>query len=171
MKSQPPPPCPFDPIRPSEWVRDDSYYMALAFNEALRGWKENEVPIGAVVVFEGRVIARAWNQVEQLNDPTAHAEIIAITQATREVGDWRLNGATLYVTKEPCPMCAGASIMARLEQVVYAVADPKMGCLGGATALHTLPRLNHRLSTVSGPREAECKALLQAYFQRKREAG
>lgn len=171
MKSRPPPPCPFDPIRPSELVRDDAYYMALAFNEALRGWKDNEVPIGAVVLFEGRVIARAWNQVEQLNDPTAHAEILAITQASREIGDWRLNGAVLYVTKEPCPMCAGASIMARLEKVVYAVSDPKMGCLGGATALHSLPRLNHHLTTFSGPREAECKALLQAYFQRKREPG
>lgn len=169
MKSTPPPPCPFEPIRPSELVRDDSYYMALAFNEALKGWKANEVPIGAVLVFEERVIARAWNQVEVLNDPTAHAEVLAITQATREVGDWRLNGARLYVTKEPCPMCAGASIMARLDKLVFAVPDPKMGCLGGATSLHQLPRLNHQLIVESGIREAECKELLQAYFQIKRQ--
>ena len=171
MKTTPPPPCPFDPIRPSELVRDDAYYMALAFNEAIKGWKANEVPIGAILVFQDQVIARAWNQVEMLNDPTAHAEMLTITQAARHIGDWRLNGATLYVTKEPCPMCAGASIMARLDRVIYAVSDPKMGCLGGATALHDLPRLNHRVSIIAGPREAECKEMLQAYFQRKRQTG
>jgi tRNA(adenine34) deaminase len=171
MKTTPPPPCPFDPIRPSELVRDDAYYMALAFNEAIKGWKANEVPIGAILVFQDQVIARAWNQVEMLNDPTAHAEMLTITQAARHIGDWRLNGATLYVTKEPCPMCAGASIMARLDRVVYAVPDPKMGCLGGATALHELPRFNHRVSITAGPREAECKEMLQAYFQRKRQTG
>ena len=103
-----------------------------------------------------------------MNDPTAHAEILAITQATEIIGDWRLNGANLYVTKEPCPMCSGASIMARLSKVIYAVPDPKMGCLGGATAVQELPKLNHRLETQSGVMESECKAVLQEYFQRKR---
>jgi tRNA(adenine34) deaminase len=171
MKSTEPPPCPFDPIRPSELNRDAAYYMSFAFNESLRAWKENEVPIGAVIEFEGKIIARAFNRVESLNDPTAHAEILAITQATGVIGDWRLNGASLYVTKEPCPMCSGASIMARLSRVFYAVSDPKMGCLGGASAVHRLPRLNHRLDVHCGTLEAECRAVLQAYFQRKRSGG
>jgi tRNA(adenine34) deaminase len=168
MKADPPPPCPFERMRPSELCRDDNYYMAQAYNESLKGWAENEVPIGAVIVYKGSIIARAHNRVEGLNDPTAHAEILAITQASEKIGDWRMNEALLYVTKEPCPMCSGASIMARLSMVVYAVGDPKMGCLGGATELHQLPRLNHRLAVRSGILEAECKAVLQAYFQRKR---
>jgi tRNA(adenine34) deaminase len=148
--------------------RDKAYYMSYAYNEALKSWKANEVPIGAVIEFNGAIIARAYNQVESLNDPTAHAEILAITQATEVIGDWRLNGATLYVTKEPCPMCSGASIMARLSGVVYAVPDPKMGCMGGAASVHDLPQLNHRVTVEAGVLEAQCKAVLQGYFQRKR---
>ena len=168
MKTSEPPPCPFEPIRPSELNRDAAYYMAHAYNESLRAWKANEVPIGAIIEYEGAIIARAYNQVESLNDPTAHAEVLAITQATGIIGDWRLNGATLYVTKEPCPMCSGATIMARLSKVFFAVHDPKMGCLGGATAVQELPGLNHRVEVVGGILEEECKAVLQAYFQRKR---
>jgi len=170
MKTDAPPPCPFAPLRPSELNRDAVYYMAQAYNEALKAWRANEVPVGAVIEFEGAVIARAHNRVESLNDPTAHAEILAITQAAGHVGDWRLNGATLYVTKEPCPMCSGASVMARMSAVHYAVADPKMGCMGGATALHELPRLNHRVTVRAGALEPECRELLQAYFQLKRGA-
>jgi tRNA(adenine34) deaminase len=170
MKTDAPPPCPFAPLHPSELNRDAAYYMAHAYNEALKAWRANEVPVGAVIEFEGAIIARAHNRVESLNDPTAHAEILAITQAAGHVGDWRLNGATLYVTKEPCPMCSGASIMARLARVRYAVADPKMGCMGGATALHGLPQLNHRVAVEGGVREDECRELLQAYFQLKRGA-
>ncbi len=162
--------CPWPRLRPSELVRDDAYYMAHAYNEARRAWEEDEVPIGAVVEYEGEIIARAHNQVEQLKDPTAHAEILAITQAASVIGDWRLNKATLYVTKEPCPMCAGASIMARLNRVVYAVADPKMGCLGGATSLHALPKLNHRLAVTQGVLQEECLQLLRAFFEQKRNA-
>lgn len=168
MKTTAPPPCPFDPLRPSELNRDAAYYMSHAFNESLRAWRQNEVPVGAVIEFEGAIIARAFNQVESLNDPTAHAEMLAITQATGLIGDWRLNGTTLYVTKEPCPMCSGAMIMARVSRVVYAVPDPKMGCLGGAAAVHELPRVNHRVEVRPGVLETECKAVLQAYFQRKR---
>ena len=168
MKANPPPPCPFEPLHPSELVRDPAYFMSYAYNEALKAWRANEVPIGAVIEYNGAIIARSYNQVEALNDPTAHAEILAITQATGIIGDWRLNGATLYVTKEPCPMCSGASIMARLSAVVFAVPDPKMGCLGGATSVHSLPDLNHRVAVQSGILEAECKAVLQGYFQRKR---
>ena len=142
--------------------------MSHAYNEALKAWQANEVPIGAIIEFNGNIIARAFNQVESLNDPTAHAEILAITQATEIIGDWRLNGATLYVTKEPCPMCSGASVMARLSRVVYAVADPKMGCLGGAASIQDLPKLNHRVTVEIGVLEHECKAVLQEYFQRKR---
>lgn len=142
--------------------------MQHAFNEALRAWRNNEVPVGAVIVWQGNIIARAYNRVESLNDPTAHAEVLAITAAARAVGDWRLNGATMYVTKEPCPMCSGAAIMARLDALVHALADPKMGCLGGSTSLHSLPDLNHRLSVRSGVLEAECREMLQAWFQLKR---
>ena len=168
MKTTPPPPCPFERLHPSELNRNAAYYMSHAYNESLKAWKANEVPIGAVIEYNGAIIARAFNQVESLNDPTAHAEILAITQATEIIGDWRLNGATLFVTKEPCPMCSGASIMARLSKVTYAVPDPKMGCMGGATSVHELPDLNHSVSVESGVMEAECKAVLQGYFQRKR---
>jgi tRNA(adenine34) deaminase len=161
-------PSPWPRIRPSELQRDDSYYMAHAYNEALRAWEEDEVPIGAVVVHGEEIIARAHNQVEQLKDPTAHAEILAITQAAHSIGDWRLNNATLYVTKEPCPMCAGAAILGRLKRVVFGVADPKMGCLGGATGLHELPGLNHRVVVTAGILEAACRELLQEFFERKR---
>lgn len=160
--------CPFDKMYPSALERDDLYYMQLAFNQAVDAWRANEVPIGAVIVSDGELIAAAHNSVESAKDPTAHAEMLAITSAAAKIGDWRLNSATLYVTKEPCPMCAGASIMARLGKVVFAVSDPKMGCLGGATELHQLTQLNHRLLVERGVLEAECRAILQAFFQLKR---
>ena len=142
--------------------------MKLAYNQAIDAWRNNEVPIGAVIEYQGEIIASAYNQVESTCDPTAHAEIIAITQASRQLKDWRLNQARLFVTKEPCPMCSGASIMARLAEVIYAVPDTKMGCLGGATAVHELPHLNRYLKTSSGVLHDECLALLQAFFQKKR---
>ncbi len=160
--------CPFAKRYPSELLRDDAYYMQWAFNEAIEAWKRDEVPVGAVIAYGGQVVARAHNHVDSLKDPSAHAEMLAITKAAHVIGDWRLNGATLYVTKEPCPMCSGAAIMARLERVVYGVRDPKMGCLGGATALHLLPRLNHSLDITAGVMEVECRDILQAYFALKR---
>lgn len=144
--------------------------MTLAFNEALDAWREDEVPVGAVIEHGGNVIASAHNRTIATNDPTAHAEMLAITQAAATLGDWRLNECTLYVTKEPCPMCSGAAIMARLGSVVFGWGDPKMGCLGGAFSLHELPRLNHRVNVVSGVMEDECRAVLQAYFKGKRAA-
>ncbi len=165
---RPPLPCPFEKRFPSQLVRDDAHFMALAFNQAIDAWRSDEVPIGAVVVLDDEVIGSAHNQVDSLRDPTAHAELLAITQAARAIGDWRLNAATLYVTKEPCPMCSGAMLMARLGRVVYAVADPKMGCLGGATDLNALPRVNHHCVVDRGVLEPECRALLQAYFKLKR---
>lgn len=161
--------CPFNKIHPSELLRDDTYYMSLAYNQAIKAWNEDEVPIGAVISYEGQVIASTYNQVERLKDPTAHAEILAITQASEFIGDWRLNDCTLYVTKEPCPMCSGASIMARLSRVVYAFGDPKMGCMGGAIELHKIPTLNHQCEVTSGVMEFECKTMVQAYFQLKRK--
>jgi tRNA(adenine34) deaminase len=147
------------------------YFMQLALEEAQQAWRENEVPIGAVIVYEGRVIASAHNQREQLRDPTAHAEMIAITQAAESRQSWRLDGCTLYVTLEPCPMCAGAIIQARLPTVVYGAADPKAG------AVHTLyrmlddPRLNHRAEVVAGVLPEPCSQILSQFFQEQRRLG
>ena len=162
-------PCPFEKRFPSELKKDDVYYMSLAYNEALAAWRVDEVPIGALLVIDGTVVGRAHNQRDSLKDPTAHAEMLAITQAASAIGDWRLNAATLYVTKEPCPMCAGATLMARLGRVVFAVGDPKMGGLGGAYDVNSIAGANHRCEVVRGVLEAECLELLQAYFRLKRE--
>ena len=162
------PECPFEPLFPSYLVRDDEFFMKLAYNQALKAWKLGEVPVGAVIEYGGEVIAQAHNTVEQSQDPTAHAEILAITQASAKIGDWRLNGATLYVTKEPCPMCSGASIMARLSRVVYAVPDSKMGFLGGALSTHEVPTLNHHLQITQGVLQDECLELIKTYFALKR---
>jgi tRNA(adenine34) deaminase len=143
--------------------------MSLAYNHAIDAWREDEVPIGAVIVSGGEVIASAHNQVEGSKDPTAHAEMLALTQAASKLGDWRLEGATIFVTKEPCPMCSGALVMARVKRVCFAVPDPKMGCLGGAANLNELPRSNHHFEIAAGGvLEDECRALLQAFFREKR---
>lgn len=144
--------------------------MTLAYNEAIEAWKGNEVPIGAIVEYRGEVIGKGHNQVELSKDPTAHAEMIAITQAAGFIGDWRLNEATLYVTKEPCPMCSGAAIMSRLKRVLYAVPDPKMGGLGGAFNVNEYPGMNHTSIIESGTLHDDCKELLQCFFRLKRES-
>lgn len=162
-------PCPFQKVFPSELVRDDAYFMAHAFNEAIEAWKEDEVPVGAVIVSDGIIIASAHNRTIATTDPTAHAEMLAVTQAAKAIGDWRLNACTLYVTKEPCPMCSGAMLVSRVGRVVYAWGDPKMGCLGGATALQDLPKTNHRPQVDCGVMENACRELVQAYFRAKRE--
>lgn len=161
-------PCPFEKVFPSQLQRDDDFYMWLAYNQAIDAWKQDEVPIGAVIVQGGEVIAAAHNQRDSSRDPTAHAEILAMTQAAKAVDNWRLTDATLYVTKEPCPMCSGATLMSRLKRVVYAVGDPKMGCLGGATDLNALPGSNHRVELTRGVLEKPCLDLIRAYFQLKR---
>ena len=161
--------CPFEKRFPSQLVRDDTLFRSLAYNQAIDAWRLDEVPIGCVIELGGEVIASAHNTVEGAHDPTAHAEVLAITQAAASIGDWRLDGATLYVTKEPCPMCSGATLMSRLKRVCYAVPDPKMGCLGGATNLNDLPRVNHHLElTAGGVLEPECRDLIQAFFRLKR---
>jgi tRNA(adenine34) deaminase len=162
-------PCPFDKRFPSQLVRDDVFYMSLAYNLAIDAWRADEVPIGAIIELGGEIIGAAHNSVETGNDPTAHAEMLAVTQAAAKIGDWRLEGASLYVTKEPCPMCSGAMLMSRVKRVCYAVPDPKMGCLGGAADLNALPRVNHHLElTRGGVLEEECRQLLQAFFRLKR---
>jgi tRNA(adenine34) deaminase len=164
-----PPPCPFEKRFPSQLVRDDVFYMSLAFNQAIDAWRQDEVPIGAVIEVGGEIVGAAHNTVETSRDPTAHAEVLALTQAAARLGDWRIEGATVYVTKEPCPMCSGALLMSRVKRVCFAVPDPKMGCLGGATDLNRLPRMNHRLELTSGGvLEAECRELLQTFFRLKR---
>ena len=161
--------CPFEKRFPSQLLRDDAFFMSLAYNQAIDAWRQDEVPIGAVIVSGGEVIGAAHNRVEGSRDPTAHAEMLALTQAASRLGDWRIEGATVYVTKEPCPMCSGAMVMSRVKRVCYAVADPKMGCLGGAANLNELPRSNHRLELTAGSvLEDECRALIQAFFRTKR---
>jgi tRNA(adenine34) deaminase len=150
-------------------LQSDHYFMGEALRQATRAYEAQEVPIGAVVVREGRIIARAFNQVELLKDATAHAEMLALTQAEEAVGDWRLTDCTLYVTKEPCPMCAGAIIHVRLARVVFGASDPKAGAAGSALNLLQFPTLNHRCVITPGVREPECRGLLQAFFAEKRE--
>ncbi len=160
--------CPFAKIHPSELNRDDSYFMAQAFNCAVDAWYADEVPIGAVIVHAGAVIASAFNQTRMLGDPTAHAEMLAIGQAASALGDWRLNECTLYVTKEPCPMCSGAMVVARMGRVVFGLPDPKMGCVGGVVDLGGLPHSNHRFEAEGGVMLEPCQSILQAFFKLKR---
>lgn len=162
------PPCPFEPLHPSYMLRDETFFMKLAYNQALKAWAEGEVPVGAVIEMGGEIIAQAHNMVETMKDPTAHAEILAITQAAAKLGDWRLNGANLYVTKEPCPMCSGACVMSRITKVFYAVEDLKMGFLGGVMKFHDVPTLNHSLQVQSGVLRAECLEMIKTFFSLKR---
>ncbi len=164
------PDCPFQKRFPSQLIRDDVFYMTLAYNEAIDAWHSNEVPIGAVIECEGQVVGKGSNQVESANDPTAHAEMIAITQAANSLEDWRLNKATLFVTKEPCPMCSGAAIMSRLGRLVYAVPDSKMGGLGGAFDVNGYPGMNHTSIIDKGVLHDDCLELIQTFFRLKRES-
>ena len=149
-------------------LHSDDYFMGEALRQAAKAYAAGEVPVGAVIVREGRVIARAFNQVELLKDATAHAEMLALTQAEQAVGDWRLTDCTLYVTKEPCPMCAGAVVHTRLARVVFGAEDPKGGAAGGAMNLLQFPTLNHRCEITPGLRREECRAMLQKFFSEQR---
>lgn len=151
--------------------KDDGAWMEEALREARRAAAEGEVPVGAVVVKDGKALGRGRNQRERLRDPTAHAEMIAITQAAEAVGTWRLDGATLFVTLEPCPMCAGALVNARMGRLVYGADDPKAGACGSLFDLPNDRRLNHRLPVVRGVRAAECGALLTEFFRARRRRG
>lgn len=147
---------------------EDERFMREALREAVAAQEEGEVPVGAVIVREGRIVAAAHNQREQLRDPTAHAEMIAITQAAAAVGDWRLEQCTLYVTLEPCPMCAGAIVQARIPRVVYGARDPKAGACASLYRLLDDPRLNHRAECSGGVLEDACAELLRAFFRQRR---
>jgi len=149
-------------------LQSDDYFMREALRQAARAYEAGEVPIGAVIAREGRLIARAFNQVELLKDATAHAEMLALTQAEEVMGDWRLTGCTLYVTKEPCPMCAGAIVHTRLARVVFGASDPKAGAAGSALNLLQFPSLNHHCEITRGVCEAECRSLLQNFFAEQR---
>jgi tRNA(adenine34) deaminase len=146
----------------------DEHFMAEALRQAQKALAAEEVPVGAVIVRQERVIARAHNQVELLKDATAHAEMLALTQAAEIVADWRLTDCTLFVTKEPCPMCAGAIINARLQRVVFGAPDPKGGAAGSAMNLLQFPTLNHRCTITGSVRLEECRALLKAFFNARR---
>jgi len=155
---------------PPEQAAHDAL-MRRALEEAEAALGEDEVPVGAVVVHDGRVVASAHNQREALRDPTAHAEMIAITQAAQLLGSWRLDGCTLYVTLEPCPMCAGAIVLARIPRLVYGATDPKAGAVASLYRLLDDPRLNHQVEVVSGVLAAPCGELLTRFFEQKRREG
>jgi tRNA(adenine34) deaminase len=151
-------------------ISSDTYFMGQALRQARKAEAQNEVPIGAIVVRAQEIIARSWNQVETLKDATAHAEMLAITQAESAIGDWRLDQCDLYVTKEPCPMCAGAMVNARLRRVIFGCHDPKSGAAGGMINLLQMPPLNHQCEIVSGVRETECREILQNFFKAARKS-
>jgi len=142
--------------------------MRMAVEAAKIAEENGDVPIGAVIVKDGKIIARAYNQREQLQDPTAHAEIIALTQAASAVENWHLNGCTIYVTLEPCPMCAGALVLARMDRLVYGCDDPKTGAVKSLYNIVTDDRLNHRLEVTSGVLADECSKQLQNFFAKRR---
>ncbi len=147
--------------------RSHEYYMRLAIAEAEKAFKNNEVPVGVIIVYENSIIAKAHNQRELLSDPTAHAEMIAITQASAYLQNWRLSNTTVYVTLEPCTMCAGALVQARAKNLVYGAKDEKNGACESTVNLVNDPRFNHRLNVVSGVLENECSLLLKQFFLEK----
>ncbi len=146
----------------------DEYFMREALRQAQKACEAGEVPIGAVVVLEGKIIGRAHNQVELLKDATAHAEMLALTQAEAAVGDWRLTECDLYVTKEPCAMCAGALVHTRIRRVIFGCTDPAAGAAGSVMNLLQMPALNHRCDIASGVLQEECAAILQDFFRKRR---
>jgi tRNA(adenine34) deaminase len=151
--------------------RQDEQMIRQALREAERALEAGDVPVGAVVVHDGRVIGRGCNQREQLQDPTAHAEMIALTAAAAAMETWRLEGCTIYVTLEPCTMCAGAIVLARIERLVFGATDPKAGACGSVYNVVDDPRLNHRVPTTAGVLADECGRLLSDFFARQRAMG
>ena len=148
---------------------NDEHFMREALRQAQKAFEASEVPVGAVVVRAGHIIARASNQVELLKDATAHAEMLALTQAEAAVGDWRLTDCDFYVTKEPCPMCAGALVHTRIRRVVFGCTDSSTGAAGSVMNLLQMPTLNHRCDVASGVLRDECAAILQNFFRKRRD--
>ncbi|MFZ4597851.1 MAG: tRNA adenosine(34) deaminase TadA [Terrimicrobiaceae bacterium] len=151
-------------------LASDQSYMREALRLARKAFAADEVPVGAIIVRNETVIARAWNQVELLKDATAHAEMLAITQAEADVGDWRLTDCDLYVTKEPCPMCAGAIVHARLRRVIFGCSDPRGGAAGGLINILQMPQLNHQCEITQGVLPDECGGLLKEFFSIRRKS-
>ena len=147
----------------------DEYFMHEALRQGQKAYAADEVPVGAVVVREDKIIGRAHNQVEFLKDATAHAEMLALTQAEAAVGDWRLMDCDLYVTKEPCAMCAGALVHTRIRRVIFGCADPSAGAAGSVMNLLQMQFFNHRCQITSGVLRKECAAILQDFFRKRRE--
>lgn len=147
----------------------DEKYMNLALSEAKKAFEKDEVPVGAVIVIDGKVISRGFNLRESKSDPTMHAEIVAIRKACKKLNSWRLENATLYVTIEPCAMCAGTIIWARIKRVVYGAPDLKAGALGGVLNLNNEKKLNHHFDITSGILEKECGQLMKDFFKQKRK--
>ena len=147
----------------------DEYFMREALRQGQKAYAADEVPVGAVVAREGKIIGRAHNQVELLKDATAHAEMLALTQAEAAVGDWRLTDCDLYVTKEPCAMCAGAVVHTRIRRVIFGCADPSAGAAGSVMNLLQMQSLNHRCEITSGVLQTECAAILQEFFRKRRD--
>jgi tRNA(adenine34) deaminase len=158
---------PEEPSQPIDLTSDD-HFMGEALRLARAAYEAGEVPVGAVIVRNAKIIARAHNQVELLKDATAHAEILAITQAANSLGDWRLEACTLFVTKEPCPMCAGATMLSRLKRLVFGVRDERAGGAGSVFPITSSPGLNHVLEVQSGVRETEARDLLKSFFRARR---
>ncbi|MCX5667143.1 MAG: tRNA adenosine(34) deaminase TadA [Candidatus Omnitrophica bacterium] len=148
----------------------DQYYMSEALKEAEKAFDSDEVPVGAVIVYDGRIIARAHNQIKLLKDPTAHAEMIAITQAASYLGSERLINTSMYVTIEPCSMCAGALVLARVKRLVYGAGDPRTGACGSVFNITDNKKLNHRIKVEKGVLEKECAGSLREFFSKKRSA-
>lgn len=146
----------------------DEYYMIEAIKAAQIAEENGDVPIGACIVYENKIIAKAWNQREHLQDPTAHAEILALTQAAEYLGNWRLHGCTIYVTLEPCTMCAGALVLSRLDRLVYASDDPKTGAVSSLYNIVQDERLNHRIEVTKGVLHEPCSLMLSDFFRRRR---
>jgi tRNA(adenine34) deaminase len=149
-------------------TEQDEKYMRLAIDQAKIAEENGDVPIGVVIVCKNQIIAKAYNQREQLQDPTAHAEIIALTQAAAALENWHMNGCTMYVTLEPCPMCAGALVLSRMDKLIYGCDDPKTGAVKSLYTIVTDERLNHRLEVTSGVLADECAKQLQDFFQQRR---
>ncbi len=148
--------------------KEDERFMRVAIEAARVAEENDDVPIGAVIVHNSKIIGKAYNQREQLQDPTAHAEIIALTQAAAAIGSWRLEGCTIYVTLEPCPMCAGALVLSRMDRLIFGCNDSKAGACRSLYNIVQDERLNHRLEVTSGVLREECSRLLQDFFQKRR---
>jgi len=150
-------------------VKNDAFFMKEALKQAKIAFTRDEVPVGAVVVYKNKIISRAYNQVEMLKDPTAHAEMLALTEASNFLGNKRLLDCAIYVTIEPCSMCAGALVLSRIKKVIYAAKDPKTGACGSVINIANNRKLNHRIEIKSGILEKDCYLLLKEFFIKKRK--